>query len=200
MKRLILLLVTLAVILFMFMLYRANQQAYKVLPESQPAPFEGTRYAGWISYQSPSDLFNVSFPTAPQFTTDVKRDNMGVAERTNEIYVSEQESGTIYLISVVRYHAKEDSLPLAPEQMMSNVMYEMIDNQKDNQLIGFKKNTILGNNGLEFHIANHQIQMDSQVFTKLNDLYILSYIANIKDYNEKDFAYFVNSFKLKSAE
>lgn len=197
MKRLIILLITLAFILFLYMLYRSTQQAYNALPESTPAALEGSRYLGWLDYTSPSGLFMAQFPVPPQFTTEISRDDVGIAQRTNEIYVSEQENGTIYLISLVRYHAKEDSLPLPSEQMMSNVMYEMVDSQPDNQLIGFRKNSVLGNEGLEFTIVNKTIQMDTQVFTKLNDLYVLGYIANLKDYNERDFEHFVNSFKLK---
>lgn len=197
MKKGLIFLIILAVVLFLFMLVRSSKEAYKMLPGGDQSIVATPQYGSWVKFAAPSGLFETFFPTVPQFTTDVTRDKIGLVERTNEIYVSETEDGTIYLISVVRYHNEEGGLPLSDEQMMSNVMYEMIDSKPENKLLGFKKNKVLNRSGLEFTIVNENIQVDTQVLTNKNDLYILSYVSNLSSYDDRNFDHFVKSFKIK---
>jgi len=198
MKKFFIILIFFAVVLLLFMLFRQSQDSYKLLPGADEEQVMPPAYASWTKFSSPSDLFTADFPTTPQYTTDVTRNEVGVIERTNELYVSEQEDGTVFLVSVVRYHSHGDSLPLSPEQMMSNVMYEMTDQKEGSELVGFKKNQVLGHKGLQFTIVNKAIQMEVQTFTRKNDLYIMTYIASLEVYNDRDFDYFLNSFKLTS--
>lgn len=196
MKRTVVFIIAFSVILFAWFFFRETEEVYKQAAakaqDEVPVP---EAFQTWQRYNSPSGLFSATFPAIPQYMTEVERDDLGVVYKTNEVYVSEDPAGTMFVISFIRYH--KDNLPLPADKMLANVMHEMTEAQPGNQLVGFKKKIIDGLQGLEFTIVNQQVQMDTFAFTNRSDIFIVSVIGNLANFNEDAFNRFVESLELK---
>ncbi|MDB2614077.1 hypothetical protein N9Y92_02840 [Chlamydiales bacterium] len=196
MKKWLIFVVIFAVILLTYMMIRGASNAYdEYSGEVQESVEPPSRYLLWQEFEAPSGMFTLTFPGVPQYITEVERDDIGLIERTNEIYVSETESGSIYVLNFIRFHTDDNELPLPVEKLLNNVMHEMIDARDGNRLSGFKKREFLGKEALEYAIKNGNIHMEVLTFVENNDLYVLSEISDHSNYTEADFDHFINSFR-----
>ncbi len=195
MKKSTILLISVAVLLIIYLLFRAWTGGATPTPAEQQTKVMGP-YGSWMTYEAPSKLFSASFPAKPEYGTNLTRDDLGITTRTNEMYGAEDKDSSVYLVSVVRYFTHGDSLPLADEQMMSNVMYDTLDSEKGNQLVGFRKEQLAGRPALAFTIQNGSVTMEVITLTNKNDLIILTYVSDAANYKFDNFQHFINSFKL----
>lgn len=182
----------------------STKEMYKVLPVDAQAPEVTTEapvakshkpvtnFVSWHEYSSPNGDFRVMFPALPQQTSQKIIDQKTQEPRFYEMYVSEKDDGTIFMITAITFPSNRD--PKTTEKMLTKAMNDMIESDPKNHL---KKNQVTdykNMKALDFSIENDKVSIDGKAFMIGDTLYVLTSLGNNQSYNDKEFNFFANSF------
>lgn len=148
----------------------------------------------WHEFNAPLDQFKVLLPILPQHATKTLTDPTTNDLRQFDMYVSEKENGTIFMISIVTFLDKESEK--IDDTLLMNVVNDMLASSAQNQL----KSLVPGNYetypSIDFSIENDQVNIDGRVFLVDKTLFLLTSAAKRELYKRKEFEFFINSFEL----
>lgn len=148
----------------------------------------------WVDFIPNSGRFKVLLPGTPQYA----KDEIDIPEtnykRHYEIYASEEHDGTVYMINVINYPKEFDTSNV--EKMLETVVHEFKGSRADNKLGHMKKNDKDTPPNADFKIENNEFVIAGRAYLDGRTIVVLSCIAPIKMFNEKEFERYVNSFVL----
>lgn len=148
----------------------------------------------WHEFTSPSGSFKVLLPTLPQHATERLDDPKTKEKRQYDMYVSEKDNGTIFMISIITLlDQKEAKLD---ESMLSSVMSDMLATNPENKVKLMQMGTYKQFPAIDFSIENNQLSIDGKAFIEGQTLYLLTSVGKINQYMKQEFDFFVNSFEL----
>lgn len=173
------------------------KDSYKALPintalNEKPLPPSES----WFEYDAPIGGFKVSLPLLPQTATQSITDPKTNEVREYEMYVTQTDSGTIYMISLI-------TLPDQPDEkrkleLLKELMNDMVKANPENKLKDSKEIKFEGFPGFDFVIENDHNLIEAKGFIKENTIYLLSVISKKEDREKTHFNYFIDSFKIKA--
>lgn len=173
------------------------KDAYKVLPinttlNKTPLPLNES----WFEYEAPNGHFKVSFPLLPQTATQKLPDPSSEEPRQYEMYVTQTDKGTIYMVSLI-------ILPNQPNEkdqfiLMDELMHDMVKANLGNKLKSNSTGSYKGFPSIDFIIENDQNTIHAKEFMKDKTIYLLSTITKNDNKEAIHFQYFVDSFKLQA--
>lgn len=194
MGRLLMYLIMAAVLLVGVMLIRFSAELYRGLPADLDTPPEVVPFEDWREYVSAVGSFKVLLPVLPQHASE----QLAVPDTTYfleyNMYVAEENDGTTYLISLIRYPDELNTDNHAA--MLENVMNEMVAANPTNELSSAGFVEYLGFNALAFKIVSPETVVNSRAFVNGKEMYLLTVIDKTGGYKEGDFEYFLENFVL----
>lgn len=167
-------------------------------PPALKAPdIEKLNLQNWHEFSEPSQNFKVLFPTLPQHATEKTEDPKTNTTRQYEMFVSEKDNGSIFMISLITLleEAKKDP----DEKLLKNVLNEMLTASPSSTIKTMQLGQYQNYPALDFTIVNDQINVDGKVFIVDKTLYIISSVSKLPNYNREEYDFFVNSFQLTSS-
>jgi len=197
MTRLFVIIALLALAVSLFISVKFFNDAYKVIPINPATEAETVgEYQDWFPYESSVGGFKVMLPLLPQEASQTVIDPKTQQENHYQMYVAQENNGTIFMINVITY-------PSAPDAggkliLLKGLMNGMVAADKKNELIEMTTTDYQGMPALHFSIENEERTIYAKEFMKGNTIYLLFVIAKpdqLQDAKAK-FAYFVKSFNL----
>lgn len=170
------------------------KDSYKLLPIQQSANLVPPPFFEWRDFTSREGHFSVQFPTLPQYASQVVKDKDEKKARSYQMYVSEQNNGVIYTVSIIRFLDEKQS----PEWMQKTVVNEILASNPSNQLKDMKIGKYESFKTLEFSIENPTLIIEGTSFMKGEYLYLLSALYPKANYQRADYEHFISSFELRN--
>ncbi len=197
MSRIPFFLVILFVVIAGLMAWRFGKESYKILPVESPATaLHEEKFETWHEFNAPSSNFKAKLPILPQHATERLTDPKTKNVRDYDMYVSEKENGTIFMISLITFLDKSSTYN--PDMLLTNIMNDMVAANANNKLKYQKMGSYQGHRSLDFSIENDQATIDVNAFIVDSTLYLLTMISKAEHHNPEEFKYFINSFELKT--
>lgn len=168
---------------------------YRYIAEATaPKDFE---FQKWHEYSPPSGKFKVLLPTLPQQAQEKLQDPNTKETRQYEMYVSEKEDGTIFMISVITM--LETGQNKIDDGVLKKVVNDLMTTNPKNKVKKMEKGSYKEYPAMEFSIENDQVNIDGKAFLAGTTLYLLTSAAQLQNYQRPEFDFFVNSFQLTPA-
>ena len=189
-------LVTLAIIFICILGFRMMKDSYKILPinEKQPTNLTAFDFQNWHEFSAPSGTFKVLLPSLPQRATENVDDPKTQEKRKYDMYVAEQDNGTIFMISLISF---PDLVSREEEyEILKQIMNDMIASNQSNKLNTMEEGEYKGHPSIDFSIENGELTIDAKSFIVNEILYVLTRIVKSKNYTRDEFLFFINSFEL----
>lgn len=194
MSRLLFVLALLVLVLTTVIIFRGAKDSYELLPGNLKKPLVVKPFEEWKEFKSEHKRFNVQFPVLPQHATEsIPVPNTGEI-RKYDMYVSEKNNGSIFMVSLITY-PKGDDLTMN-EIIMDTVIKEMLSANSANNLKSQKDLVFLNYHARDFTIENPTAIIETREFMIGSTLYMLSYIAKKEFYDKAEFQYFIDSFEI----
>ncbi len=153
--------------------------------------------SNWHEYVEPHGNFKALLPTIPHVAKEQIIDPKINDLVTYQIYVSPDEDGSLFTISMIELPQKTGKK--YDDKFLEDYLKEMFIKNPNNSLENFQmKNTPVGK-ALEFSVKNQQAIVTGNAFLKDNVIYVLSITTKPNNTLKEKFDIFVNSFKLKPA-
>lgn len=187
-------LVALAMAGFLFFNY-SRDFASTALSHPELKEYAESQFQNWHEFSAPLAKFKVLVPVLPQHGTDTLNDPKTQETRKYDIYVSEKDDGTIFMISMITMMNGEAKLD---KNTLTTVMNDILAASPNNKLKIMKMGTYKQYPALDFSIENDQVNIDGKAFLVGNTLYLLTSVAKIINYKKQEFEFFVNSFQLSN--
>lgn len=209
MTRIVWYILILALVVGSFIAFRAannSQQATIPLPEpmtstssSTVLPLNKTKqkipeFQNWHEFAAPDNKFKVLLPVLPQHATENVNDPLSKGKRKYDMYVSEEDDGTVFMISSISHPEAKNATD--KEMLLKQLMADMSNSNPKNKLLNSKTGVYQGYQSLDFSISNDEVHIDARAFVVDNSLIVLSSISKLQNYNPQEFAFFANSFEL----
>lgn len=198
MSRLGLLVGAAAVAIAAFLALRYSQNSTTSLEQPKQAlkmpEISKLNLQNWHEFTAPGNQFKVLFPTLPQQANEQLKDPKTKGSRQYEMFVSEKDNGTIFMINIITLLEKPPAD--SDEKILSGIMNEMVSSSPQSKLKNMKMGRYRNFPALDFSIENQELTIDGKVFVEGNTLYLLSSIAKAATYQPEEFEFFVNSFQL----
>lgn len=147
----------------------------------------------WKTFSSDVGHFRVDLPVEPEHATEDSLDKKSHKKRKYEMFVSQQDDGTIFMISLVKF-PPDSSEP--NEQTLKALVDDTVAADPKNKLESQNNGTFLNNPAKDFEIVNEQFHFRIKAFIANKTLYILTYVSPLGSYDPKAFDQFTNSFQL----
>lgn len=167
-----------------------SQEVPKVSTES----LDSLKLENWHEFSPSTGDFQILVPTLPQHVTKTFSNPMTKDVRKYDMFVSEKDNGTIFMISQITF--LEINSAKLDESMLHSVLDDMLASNKDNKLKSLKNSQFEQNPALEFTIENEQVMIDGKTFLVGKTLYLLTTVAKKELYKPKETEIFFNSFGL----
>jgi hypothetical protein len=189
-------LVTLAIVFIGIMGFQMMKDSYKILPinDKQPANLTKFDFQNWHEFSAPSKTFKVLLPALPQRATENVDDPKTQEKRKYDMYVAQQDNGTIFMISLITFpnlESREEGY-----EILKQIMNDMIASNPSNKLNMMEEGDYKGYPTIDFSIENGELTIDAKTFIINETLYVLTRIGKSKDYTRDEFLFFINSFEL----
>lgn len=150
-------------------------------------------FHNWHEFSPPSAKFKVLVPTPPQHATEKFEDPKTKENRKYDMYVSEADNGTIFIISQI---AMMEPTAKIDQNVLTNVMNDILSANPKSKLKNMQMGKYHENPSLDFSIENDQVNIDGKAFISGNTLFMLTSVAKLANYKKPEFDFFVNSFQL----
>ncbi|MBB65104.1 MAG: hypothetical protein CMO81_08575 [Waddliaceae bacterium] len=149
---------------------------------------------GWREYNSTDGGFRVEFPAFPQHVKEyyALADTGLLLEY--DVYVVEEEDGTIYMMSLITYPQEIDTSDTTA--ILHGLKEEMMQSNETNALQSEEQTQYKGVDALNFVIQNQEADINSRALMNDHTLYLLSVIDRKNQFQRDDYMHFVNSFEL----
>ncbi|NGX43050.1 MAG: hypothetical protein K940chlam7_01341 [Chlamydiae bacterium] len=192
--------VVVALVLASYLIFNYAKETYRIFPieeEKSPVSLEVYNFQNWHEFTGTNGEFKVLFPTLPQHATENIKDPKSNETRKYEMYVSEKDDGTIFMISLITFPDK--TADSDGDSLMRAMMNDMMAASPDNELRTMESGKYKGYNSLDFAFGNNELSVDSKTFMVNNTMLVLTRIVKTENYNTNEFNFFINSFELSSA-
>lgn len=172
---------------------------YHIKPDNEMVPKAvNTDFADWHLYTSPTNRFQVFFPTLPQNASSTVQDKTSKKNKTYNTYVSQKADGTTYIISVITLPEGTEKIDEAV--VLNQFVQELVEASKDNQLKDKKNGEFHKQKAVDFLINNKDVNVIGKAFKKGRELYILSVMSQGKEPDQDEFLFFLNSFQVNEKQ
>jgi hypothetical protein len=164
------------------------QKSYKILPAKLPEKLAVSPTQEWKEFIPRNKKFKVLLPTLPQHATEEQK------ERSYEMFVSEENNGTLYMISFIEFKVPIDAKH--HQVVLNSIMEDLLNSSQNNELKSSNTDLFEGREALEFDIENKDVAIFGKAFLDEQTLVVLTRISKQAFKNKKEFDYFINSFHL----
>lgn len=189
------LLIGLAVIAIVGLLAaRFGSTSLQTLTEKPAQAKVETEFQDWKEFTPPNSKFKVLLPSLPQHATEKLNDPKTQEPRQYDMYVSEKDNGTLFMISQITM-LDTPNLKL-DETTLSNIMNEILATNPKGKLKKMEMGKFHELPAIDFSIENDQANIDGKAFLMDNILFLLTSVSKLGNYNKSEFDFFVNSFQL----
>lgn len=169
------------------------KDSYKLLPIQDSNMLLPPLYGEWREYKAPTGDFQVKLPTVPQRATQKVSDPNTDVTKDYDMYVAEQNNGTIYMISSIHFVNKKE-----PNEIVEkSIIKDLLDANPLNELKSMSVGHYRQYKTTLFTIANQETIIEGMTFMDKDTLYILSAIFHTVNYNPEAYKYFLQSFDLR---
>ncbi len=148
----------------------------------------------WHEFTAPSEKFRVLVPSLPQHATEKLEDPQTKEPRQYDMYVSEKDDGSIFMISIITMLDKTQGK--VDEGVVSKIIHDMTKASPESKLKAMNMGKYGEHQAIDFSIEGARVNIDGKAFMVENTLYILTAAAQPKYYNRKEVDFFLNSFRL----
>ncbi len=196
MAKILSVLVVVAVLLGAFIALKQSENSYKALPMKLETTLTQAPFESWREFKDPLGRFSVSLPYVPQHASESRGDVESKNLRKYDMFVAEKEDGTTLMISLISYPGGLETT--SSYTLLESVLNEMLNANQNSKLVSQGKSKFLNHDSLDFVISNQDVNIESKTFVDGNTLYILSFVAKGAKFDQKEYEYFIQSFKLLS--
>ena len=168
------------------------QDTYRVLPGDLSEPEAVDIFREWRLFTPENGTFAVLLPLMPNMTEDRVEDPSTREMRLYDIYVSEKSNGTIFVVNTIQY---PDRRPEDAE-LLQEVTAELLRMFPQSKLVDEKRKEYLGREAIEVEVENPKAKLLGKAFIVDNTLYLLSYMADRRYYDQEEYQYFLDSFRI----
>lgn len=155
---------------------------------------EQNNFSTWKKFVPRSKLFEIHLPNSPQYGKDYVQIPNSDKKRRYDIYASEKLDGTLFLISVITYPPEYDTS--SSFDILRQNIDELMHQKGDNRLNDIWQNTFQKDNSLDFSFENKDFRVQGRAIHDDHIVYLLSYIVKKDNFDEDEFNYFIDSFKI----
>jgi len=168
------------------------QDTYRVLPGdlSEPAPVDV--YREWRLFTPESGAFAVLLPVMPNMTQDRVEDPNSDELRLYDIYVAEKNNGTVFIVNMIRYPDRTS----VGADVLQQVKPELLRMLPQSKLLKENHAQFHGRDAIEVDVENPAAKLMGKAFTVDNTLYVLSYMTDRRYFDEEEYQYFLDSFRI----
>ena len=149
----------------------------------------------WHEFSPPNGKFKVLLPTLPQHANEKLEDPKTKEPRQYEMYVSEKDNGTIFMISMITMLDNRNAQ--INEDILKKVINDLLATNPDSKVKKMDMGSYHEHPAMDFSIENGPVNIDGKAFIIGNTLFLLTSAAKHENYQLKEFDFFVNSFRLK---
>lgn len=175
----------------------AAPSTFAATPTPAASNGEAVNYAKWHLFAAPNGKFKVLFPALPQHASENVVDPKTKEVRQYDMYVSEKNDGTIFMITEIMFPAPVDTA--TADTLLKKAMNDMVESNPKNKLKTMSFKDTHSTKALNFAIQNEQIEISGEAFLAGETLYVLTTLGKAGSYNPKEFDFFTNSFQLSAA-
>jgi ATP-dependent helicase/DNAse subunit B len=176
--------------------YFSRDFSRSALQQKELQEYADAEFETWHEYTAPSSKFKVLLPVLPQHGQDTVNVPDAPGKREYDLYVSEKDDGTIFMISLIKILNDEK----LDENTLTAVMNDILKASPNNKLKIMKMGKYKQYPAIDFSIENDQVNIDGKAFLVGNTLYLLTSVSKMMNYKKQEFEFFVNSFQLLNAE
>ncbi len=164
------------------------KKSYELLPAALPKKLEAPANKDWREFTPRSQKFSVLLPVLPQHASENQ------ADRHYEMYVSEKNDGTLFMISLINFKNPIDTKH--HEVVLNSIMEDLLNSNPTNELKSSNNDTYENRKALDFTIENKEIVINGKAFMDDQTLYVLTRISKLNQQDKKEFDFFIHSFHL----
>lgn len=168
------------------------KDSYKLLPVQDSKLFIEPSYSHWHPFKSEDGTFSILTPAAMQRATQTVTDPKTGVKRYYDMYVAQQDNGTTYMISKIRFTTSAES----KENIQKSVVTDLLQTNPLNQLRSMQIGQYKKYKTNLFTIVNPEHTIEGMTFMDGNNLFILSAMFLNDFYKPDEFQYFMKSFDL----
>lgn len=111
-----------------------------------------------------------------------------------DVYVSGMENKAVYMMLIAQYPPfVDDSFA---EMSLESFLNGILSQNPSNQLVFADLVEFQGNKAMDFFIRTNNVYFKGRAVMSKNNLYLIAMECETKNYQEQDFAHFINSFEL----
>lgn len=155
------------------------------------------QFQDWHEFSAPNGEFKVLFPSLPQHAAETINDPKTKEARQYDMYVAQKADGTIFMISLIKLLG--DAPAKLEENMLPAVINDMMEASPKSKLKLMQMGRYKDFPSIDFSYENEQVNVDGKAFISGNTLFLLTSVANIKDYHKPEFDFYINSFQMQTA-
>lgn len=170
------------------------KDSYRLLPIAGSSPDLVSEFAAWQLFKAPKGAFEAKFPSPPQSAFQNVRDPKTGQLRHYEMFISEKENGTIFMVNVINFPDYKESL----EPLKKTIINDLLISNPQNELKSMEVGTYHLFPTIDFVIAGPQNTVNGRTFSDSAQIYLLAAIFNNSSYNIEEYNYFLNSFQWMS--
>lgn len=146
----------------------------------------------WIKYTSKKGNFEVMFPNGAQYLEDFVVDTETKTENHYQMFVSEENDGTVFMISLATY-PKNDKKE-TPQATLDKAIKTMFTKRAHSEIVSSEDTTFDELPAKNIQFKQQEYTILAKAFLSGENVYVLSYIAKTPDINRDKFNYFLSTF------
>lgn len=175
---------------FLIFTLKSSPTSMRLLSKKQETP----AFTDWKEFTDPDQRFKVLLPFTPHYTKQAVEIPKSDHKRRYEMFISEQMNGINYMIGIMTYPEKFDTSDR--EELLKEIVHELMASKPGNQMKEMKPATFHQHEALQFHFINGSFDVQGVAFVTNKSVYMLSYIAELRNMNEAEYNKFMDSFEL----
>lgn len=196
-NRVLIVAILLIVLFGLYLTLRHSKDVSNLLPiESQrQIQIADQGFEKWKEFSSPQGYFKVLFPSLPHHVVDKLNDGDTKSLKKFDTYISEKPDGTAFMISRVEF--PENISPAEREKLLTDVVNDMLAHNKENKLQLMQLGVFHSYSSVDFALQNQEVAVTGKAFVVKNNLYTLTMLSKVQNFNENQFEFFVNSLQIE---
>ena len=193
--RLLFVLVIAAIALSIALMVKNPGDTHKILKGDLDQLTISEEFKDWVEFHSVIGNFKVYFPSSPEHMSKKLPIPGSDIVLSYEIYTSERENGSTFMINEVTY---PDVLDTSDQKdLLENVMSEMLVGD-GLELVSSQHSDYRGFPSLNFLVEDVSAEalIQNTVFTLGQKLYLLNFVDYKETFRQEEFDFFLDSFRL----
>ena len=148
----------------------------------------------WKKFHSVQGKCKVALPQSPEHVKQIMPFPEEGYNLRYDVYVSAHEKQAVYMMLIAQYppFINETHAEMSLESFLNG----LVTQNQDNKLIFADLVKVQGHKALDFFIESHGMYFKGRAIMAENHLYLLAMECDMKNYLEKHFNHFINSFEL----